>query len=191
MLIILFILLYPAQIISTRKAQTVVAKKIDPEVLAKYRCKLVFLGRFEENFSDSSLFTTLDSRKIPYEYLGFITNRSELIDLYVRARGVLMTSAEDSAPRVIFEGAFGNTPFLISPQVELSPSLDHLGVRLKSPELDDLNEGIEKLLSTDWGNLPLDFARNHFNDTQAYKPMFDTFDSLFCAKYPHKCSVIS
>jgi hypothetical protein len=66
--------------------------------------------------------------------------------------------------------------------------VQHLGMKLPvtvTPA--QLSEAVDKLLKTDWDDLPIRYARNHLTEAKAYGRVFNEIDLSFCARSPEKC----
>jgi len=118
-----------------------------------------------------------------YSYFSSCTHTSSTqASLFVRARGVLLLSKEDPGPRVLFEGLYANTPFLISDDVTIDPRIERyflssflpsspssfssllpprFGMRASMRSSHDLNQALKEFLVArmDLSSSALSFAR--------------------------------
>jgi len=190
------ILFYPGRI-GVRKGQLLFAQRIDRELIHKHNLTVVFSGAKGELGYANETFSELEKKGIPYQYVGFI-DKGRMMDYYIRAkvngeflsvyssrshscfadnlvRVIVLLSYDDPGPRVLYEGLYGNTPFITLPSVTLGKDetpaisffqfliptecvvsfsnnsetrLEPFGRRLKNEQADDLNQVLEGSLTT-------------------------------------------
>eukprot|EP01103_Thecamoeba_quadrilineata_P006862 TRINITY_DN165_c0_g2_i1.p1 TRINITY_DN165_c0_g2~~TRINITY_DN165_c0_g2_i1.p1 ORF type:complete len:416 (+),score=90.99 TRINITY_DN165_c0_g2_i1:160-1407(+) len=165
-----------------RVGQLSFARRVDPDLLGKHNLTIVFVGDKQNDYPQVK--EILRQRKVLFRNEGFV-KRTRLIELFVRAKGIILTPVEKTRESsIIEEGLYGNTPFLVSPQVKLDKRLEPFGVRLENTQLQDLNAGLEKLLTEDWQDRPMRFARDKINESD----FFDRIEREFCSVFPQRCS---
>jgi len=171
------ILFYPATI-SDHKGQLLFVDLLDSQLVKEHNLTLVFAGEISDQSYWNQVVSLLESKGIPHIYKGFISNRAELVHLYVQARAVInYASLLTPGPRVIYEALYGNTPFLISDRVQVDFRIRSMGLSVernpknKKLESQDMNNKLQRLLRQEWGDKMLSFARKYMSD--------NAFDSLF------------
>jgi len=181
------ILLYPATI-SDHKGQLVFVDLLDAQLIKEHNLTLVFAGAISDQSIWNQVRSLLESKGIPYIYKGFISNRTELIHLYVQARAIInYTTYLTPGPRVIYEALYGNTPFLISNLVQVDVRIRSMGLSVernqkkKLLESKDMNNKLRQLLHQEWGDKMLSFARKHMGGN-AFDPLFEQIECMVYTK---------
>jgi len=65
--------------------------------------------------------------------------------------------------------------------------LEPFGRRLKSDEAEDLNEVLEEVLSKDWKNEPIHFAREYLRDAKIMNELYGLLEKLYCLYFEDRC----
>lgn len=181
------ILFYPGRI-GFRKGQLLFAQKLDAELVARHNLTVVFAGiKGEEQYANNT-FQELEKKGIPYEFVGFL-DKSRLMDYFIRAKVNVLLSFEDPGPRVLYEGLYGNTPFVTLPSVSLESRLEPFGRRLRNDEAEDLNQVLEEVLTRDWKNEPVQFAREYLHDSRTMNELCGFMEKTFCLFFEERCTV--
>jgi len=167
-----------------KKGQLTVAKLIDPKLLLKYNLTLVFAGKIYNQTYWEEVQSVLKAKGIKYEFLGFVKDRQEMFDWYARSRGLIHYVHDGPGPRVVYEALYANTPFFVSPKVTLDSRILPFGVRVNGESEDpvkEFNSKFEALLTTQWGDRLLFFARKHLTES-AFDSLFERIECLHSIK---------
>jgi len=180
-------LFYPATI-SENKGQLTFVKLLSSKLVKANNLTLVFAGNIFDQSYWNLVVSLLEAKGIPYVYKGFVSNRTELIDLYVQARALIHYSLILApGPRVVYEALYGNTPFLISNVVQIDARIRSMGLAVERTPDDpireslDLNNKLRQLLHQEWGDKMLSFARKHMSDN-VFDPLFEQIECMVYTK---------
>ena len=67
--------------------------------------------------------------------------------------------------------------------------LEPFGRRLKTDKAEDLNEVLEEVLTKDWKNEPINFAREHLHDAKTMNELYGFLEKMYCLYFEDKCIV--
>jgi len=157
-------LVYPASVYPTKNQYNFVSQ-LNPETVKGI--KFIFAGKIKEKKYADRVKQTLKRKKIQYEFLGKITQQ-ELGSLFRKALGICLFSVKDENPRVINEALACNCPFLIGPNVNIPTEKKKAGIQINK-----IDEGLKKLLITDYGKTPAQYYQGNLREDLAYQKLFN------------------
>eukprot|EP01102_Stenamoeba_stenopodia_P023272 TRINITY_DN9966_c0_g1_i1.p1 TRINITY_DN9966_c0_g1~~TRINITY_DN9966_c0_g1_i1.p1 ORF type:complete len:427 (+),score=80.80 TRINITY_DN9966_c0_g1_i1:150-1430(+) len=178
------LLFYPSSI-SWKKGQLRVAQLIDAELVNRFNLTIVFAGKLINESYWQQVQEVLNSKSIRYIYLGFVEDHLGMADLFIRSRVIVHYSEwVTTAPNMVYEGLFANTPFLVSDFVQLDPRVKMMGGVVERSALNatmeaiSFNEKLESVLTQTWGSTPRAFAKK----VLSFESLFARIECLLAAK---------
>jgi len=180
------ILFYPA-VISRKKGQLDAAQLLDPALVSRFNLSLIFVGNVVNETYWQQVRDVLESKSIPYQYLGYLENQTVLNDLYVRSRVIVhYPTVPVPGPKMVYQGLFANTPFLTSDYAQLDFRIGSLGGAIvgkrsivnATVEMIEFNTKLEYVLTNTWSNAPRLLAKKLLS----FEGLFAKIDCLLSSK---------